>query len=589
MISGERSTATASYRRFDLIKDERTSCKWSTLVSISLLFTVALGAGRTTTPDSHLRLAQARNIVNNGTFAVPEGVGNPMHGNLVVAPDGTRYSVYNPGQILLFVPCVWLAKHLPPVAGLHYHYTADFIASFLGLFVHFLTAVVIIRTLESLTVSNRDSLTCGFIYAFATFGLPHATDGYEHPYEALGIAISIYCLTRLSTAEDKSNMNCASAGLAIGFAALFRVSILAAIPGLLVIGRSWRQRLWFLLGVAPGILLVLFYNYARFQSPFETGYQQAWLAANPALAQRPAFEISRIFTHLLGLWLSSGKGMLLYSPVLLLLIPIVAIGGERLRLVVGMMTIVGVYSLFYAANFSWHGSEWCWGPRYLIPTLVPMIVLIGISWPTPNHHLTRWKGWTSAEDILRATILRRFAPATKLLTRMRGGNQASLALSQPCYAMRVRPGIWKAVVVTSVGIQILAVSVSYQRLLLTVLISNPDAFRARVLYNPRYSPLLRQITAVRTVLSQAFRGRSDLALFVPEGPWRNEWRTASAESMLSQSIDLNTLHLWWIRACYFPLSRKVRAIACLIGLTSLASGLYLLFRTWRKTVSAATG
>src|SRR6516165_3401772 len=90
--------------------------RWSTLLCISLLFTVALAAGRTTTPDSHLRLAQARNLMNSGTFAVPDGVGNPSHGNLAVAPDGTRYSVYNPGQILLFVPFIWLAKHLPPVA-----------------------------------------------------------------------------------------------------------------------------------------------------------------------------------------------------------------------------------------------------------------------------------------------------------------------------------------------------------------------------------------------------------------------------------------------------------------------------------------
>jgi hypothetical protein len=558
-------------------------------VCISLLFTVALAAGRTTTPDSHLRLGQARNLLNNGTFAVPDGVGNPMHGNLAVAPDGTRYSVYNPGQILLFVPCIWLAKHLPPVAGLHYHYTADFIASFLGLLVHFLTAAFIIRTLELLGVSRRESLTCGFLYAFATFGLPHATDGYEHPYEALGIAISIYCLIRRSTAEDKSPITCVSAGLAVGFAALFRNSILAAVPGLLVVGRNWRERAGVLLGVAPGILLISFYNYARFQSPFETGYQQAWLAANPALAQHPPFAVSRILWHLLGLWVSPGKGMLLYSPVLLLLTPIIAIGREHLRLALGMMTIVGVYSLFYAANFAWHGSEWCWGPRYLIPTLVPMILLIGISWPTPDR-LTQWKkGWVSAEYILRATRLRRFTPTTEFLTARRDGNQASLSKRQPRYAMYVRPAIWKLVVVTSVGIQVLAISVSYQRHLLTVLVSNPDAFRQRVLYNPRYSPPLRQITAFRAVLAQMRRRRSDLALFIPEGPWRNEGRTTSAEGMLSQSIDLNTLHFWWIRACYFPLPIKVRAIAFLTGLTSLASGLYLLCRTWRNAVCAATG
>jgi hypothetical protein len=71
-----------------------------------------------------------------------------------------------------------------------------------------------------------------------------------------------------------------------------------------------------------------------------------------------------------------------------------------------------------------------------------------------------------------------------------------------------------------------------------------------VLFDPRYSPLIGQITALRAVLSQIhLRRRFDLDLFIPEGPWRNEARTASNERMLSQSIDLNTLRFWWIRAC----------------------------------------
>src|SRR5262249_29611532 len=154
---------------------------------------------------------------------------------------------------------------------------------------------------------------------------------------------------RPSPVEDKSTISCVTAGLAIGLATLFRNSVLVAVPGLLVFGRSWRQRAEFLLGVAPGVLLIAFYNYARFHSPFETGYHQAWLMANPALAHRPAFEVSRILSHLLGLWFSPGKGMFLYSPVLLLLAPIATVGRGRLRLALGLTTIVGAYSLLYAA------------------------------------------------------------------------------------------------------------------------------------------------------------------------------------------------------------------------------------------------
>jgi hypothetical protein len=114
--------------------------------------------------------------------------------------------------------------------------------------------------------------------------------------------------------------------------------------------------------------------------------------------------------------------------------------------------------------------------------------------------------------------------------------------------------------------------------------------KQQVLFDPRYSPLFGQITALRAVLSQMLlRRRSGLDLFIPEGPWRNEARTASNKRMLSQSIDLNTLHLWWITACYLPLSLKVHAIACLLGLTTLTLGLQLLHATGRKASSPATG
>ena len=134
----------------------------------------------------------------------------------------------------------------------------------------------------------------------------------------------------------------------------------------------------------------------------------------------------------------------------------------------------------------------------------------------------------------------------------------------------IRSAIWKLLADTSVGIQVLAISVSYQGQLLTILVSNPNALRGAILFNPRYSPLLGQITASRTVLSQMLPRRSDLALFIPEGPWRTEARTRPAESLLSQSVDLNAVHLWRIRACYLTLSRIGGAIACLMGLTSLA-------------------
>jgi hypothetical protein len=70
----------------------------------------------------------------------------------------------------------------------------------------------------------------------------------------------------------------------------------------------------------------------------------------------------------------------------------------------------------------------------------------------------------------------------------------------------IRSAIWKLLADTSVGIQVLAISVSYERHLLTILVSNPNALRGAVLCNPRYSPLLGQITRLARFAPKCFRG-----------------------------------------------------------------------------------
>ena len=113
---------------------------------------------------------------------------------------------------------------------------------------------------------------------------------------------------------------------------------------------------------------VMAYNQVRFGNPLESGYSEQ---------ARGAFWKYPFLAGFLGLLLSPGKGFFLFNP------PALTLGGlfrnpsrpplgESL-LFSGLFLVLLLPTSFAAG---WHGS-WCWGPRYLLPSLGPLVLLGG--------------------------------------------------------------------------------------------------------------------------------------------------------------------------------------------------------------------
>ena len=499
---------------------------WALLVVV--FGSLALSSGHFENPDAHLRLSQAFSLLEGRGFELGDGVGNPLHGNIAIAPDGRRFSVYNPGQIILFVPAAIVGEWSATSLGLHPHYAAELWASFLGVVFHFLTGVMVYSVARRTNRSRQSSMFCALVFAFATFNLPSSRDGYEHAYEALAVLSSIWVALGCQDSTTARDWRALSAGVVLGVGLLFRNTAILGLPAVLIVLSSMRTRIIAVVGMLPALAVIAFYNWSRFGSPIETGYRQAWHAANPALLSESGFSLSSLPMNAAQLWVSPGKGMLWFSPVLLLaLVGAKASARSQPRLFAAVATSCAAYTALYAANFAWHGSAWCWGPRYLIP-LTPLLVLL-LPW-------------------------RRTRFGARLVTIFLAAGSTVL--------------------------QTMAILVNYKRHLLELLIEMPTAFRSGAVFSEvRLSPVValpRQLVHQFHVLNDS----APLYLFHGAGRWRNESRPVGISTMLEESIDLNAIDLWWIRFLYFPISEEGRLLVLGCGLMATTGLLIAVSRVY---------
>jgi hypothetical protein len=494
-----------------------------------LSFALLFSSGHIENPDSQLRLTQARLLVETGSLEIPKGFGDVTHGNIALTKSGKQYSVYNPGQIVLFVPFYWLAQRIP--TQWHPYYVAAFLCSFLGYLTYGCIALVFWDIGKKLEVPERSRVVATLLFAGTSFCFAHAQDSYEHIYEALFVLLAVRLLLPTTMGYEPAVW----AAVAIGCGLLFRTSVVIVLPGILVLMSTWRQRGVFLLTLVPFLCVLLAYNYLRFGDPFQNGYASAWALAFHQTAAT-SFKLSNLPKHLLGLLISSAKGLVFFSPsVVLAGFGYHSFWRHQPRLVVGSMLTVGAYLFFYAANFAWHGSAWNWGPRYIVPA-VPLLYLAHFYLPTQRH---------------RAVIA--------------------------------------VVAAVSLVVQALAVSTFHKRTLVKTFLKEGDIFWSDAyFFAPRYSPLKGQVISLYEV-SRTMAAGSPKELFLPDGPWRNEARPVSSQVMLDSGIDFTVYNFWWVRLRYLKVSMGVK----LLGLgAAVIAALFLVGqfkRLWYQTGAERIG
>jgi hypothetical protein len=324
------------------------------------------GPGRIDMIDGQYRFEVAHQILASHSDQMQD----PALAGALLTADGRRFSPYSLIASVTSLPLVWLARHIGPESVAREHVFFSFTsAAFAGA-----TAVLVFLFFVTLGVECRIAVLWVLVLAFATSMLPAGTtvfDQVQHAFFLTAAALLLFVATR----RDSLRL-AAAAGLVMAVAVSIKEVYLALVPAFAIISlwepdapaparRRSAVRMAVFAGVSVGgICLWIAVNVLRFGDPLSSVK-----ASSTVLS-----PFGNGFVGIPGLLVSPGKGLMFYSPAML-----VAIWGlrqlwRRERRLAQAVTAGSIVHLIGMGSLSFYGGDWCWGPRYLVP-MMPLVAL----------------------------------------------------------------------------------------------------------------------------------------------------------------------------------------------------------------------
>jgi 4-amino-4-deoxy-L-arabinose transferase-like glycosyltransferase len=370
----------------------RRSIPFLPLIVFLLSFLLLAAGGRTAPQDEETTYRMAANLIEFGRLTMttqdftlpvqsfPGFLPRTQPRTLVTTwagegVDGQTYPQYTHAQSLLEVPLYLLGRLLggDPSTSAGVALT-KFTTSLLNPLLIALSGWLVAVFASHLNFSRRLSILLGLAYPLATMALAYVDTNFSEPLLAFAVLLATYAAYRARS--DHSLRYLALSGAALGLAIYTRErSVILLPPFLLYVFLTQPRRRWigwltFLIPIGIAGALIGAWNWLRFGSPLTTSYA-AW---------QPETGFSTpIVVGVFGLWLSAGKGLLFYNPIVWLgLIGLLSLWrrDRALAALIGLNLLIP--TIFFARYDLWTGG-WNWGPRYLLP-LLPLLVLTAGHW-----------------------------------------------------------------------------------------------------------------------------------------------------------------------------------------------------------------
>lgn len=317
-------------------------------------------------------IVTAESLVHAQTLSISP---NPEIPQPPAGLGGKYYSKYGIGYAASFIPMVLLADFLSPFIPVPQFLLLRGITSFTNTLYGSLALVLIFLITERLGCTRRTALLSTILCMTASILLPYAKIVHSEMPAAVLVLAQILIMLRSKRLDLRQ-------GLLLGLCtaaliSLKTVDVIFAIPAFVHMLRAIFRK-----SASPGGLLLLVcipaaaasgllaLNVLRFGSIFEFGY-----------GREVQFNYSLI-NGLQGFLLSPSKSIFLFSPLLIaaaFALPrfMRSFPATGISLVLITGTSLGLFSLWH----DWHGG-WCFGPRFMVPSIIALHILIGpfISW-----------------------------------------------------------------------------------------------------------------------------------------------------------------------------------------------------------------
>ena len=359
------------------------------------------------------RMDATRALIEHGRFWIDDYVYNSA--DIIKYQDGHFYSGKAPGNSLLAIPVYGAANlalsSLPISEAYRLHWVTYVVTVATVAFFFALAGALVFQMLLRLRETPHVALMITLAVSLGTISFPFATLFMSHSLTAALLMIAFYsiCATRFPLPEDQKRPGkwLEARTLLGGWAASFAVTTeypaaaLALLIGLYALmvwipPKKYRLLLWFAVGLVIGIVPLFVYNWMAFQNLFYVPYEA--YAHNPGaafaahkkglLGLRLPFldpEATPIFwNNLLEITVRSKRGILWFSPVLLLVVPgfILAFlknyrsSPLRLEYLLSFFCLLGaiVINSSYGDSIVYWGGGASFGPRHLTMAL-PLLFL----------------------------------------------------------------------------------------------------------------------------------------------------------------------------------------------------------------------
>jgi hypothetical protein len=335
-----------------------------------------IAGGHTYSSDEEGLLITTQALVEHRTPAIVVNDTNSGVLPITTGRTGAPVTVGGFGQSVVAVPLYVLGS----IAGIGIHggnygnYPERLFVGWTNAIITAIGVALVYLTTRRLGTSPRWAVILSLVYGLATYIAPHAKTFFSEPLATTLCLASLYFL--VCATQDRSYRAAALSGAAIGFALHARASVGLFLPflGLYLLWawarpkfelrRVFSAAVVFGLGFAVPAALLLASNWWRFGRALDFGYASVPLTYP-------------LQDGLYGLFLSPGKSVLLYAPVVILGLLSPFFVERSARPVAVLCVLLGLANAVFFARFPyWHGDH-TFGPRYLVMSIPFWVVPVG--------------------------------------------------------------------------------------------------------------------------------------------------------------------------------------------------------------------